>query len=62
MLSAKVGARGDPGPRGPRGEPGTGIAEAALEDYAINLALTDGRRASINLLPLFDKFREDAGI
>jgi hypothetical protein len=62
MLSAKIGRKGDPGPRGPRGEPGAGITDAALEGYAISLTLTDGKRKDISLLPLFDRFREEAGL
>jgi len=62
MISAKVGRQGESGPRGPRGEPGIGIAEATVADWVINLQLTDGKRASINLLPLFDRFREEAGL
>jgi syndecan 1 len=62
QMLTRPGKPGIPGPRGMRGEPGLGIAEAKLDDWAINLTLADGRRASINLLPLFDRFREEAGI
>jgi integrin beta 3 len=62
MISAKVGRQGESGPRGPRGEPGIGIAGATIGDWAINLTLSDGTRKDINLLPLFDRFREEAGI
>jgi integrin beta 3 len=60
MLAAKVGAKGERGDRGPRGEPGEpgiSLANAKLVEWAI----TDGK-ASIDLLPLFDKFREEAGL
>lgn len=61
MLSAKVGAKGAAGERGPPGAPGVGIADGSVEDWAVVLRLTDGKRMRLDLMPMLERFREELG-
>lgn len=65
MLSAKPGRQGKPGDRGPkgdRGEPGIGFDNIEITDYAFVLKLTSGKRVTVDLRSMFERYDQERGV
>lgn len=62
MLAARSGTRGLQGERGARGEPGIGIAHVRIDDSKLIVELSNGKQQSLDFWPLFERFREEAGL
>jgi hypothetical protein len=54
------GERGDPGQKGDRGLPGPSITKLVVSDYEVVLMLSDGKQLSASLLPLLERYHQEA--
>ncbi len=56
----KPGDRGETGPPGPRGSPGVSVVKMVMVDYEIVLLLSDGTQLKCNLLPVIERYYQEA--
>jgi hypothetical protein len=60
VARGKPGKPGDPGPKstepGPPGKPGVGIADVAVEGFALIVSLTNGDTIARDMRPMFEEY------
>lgn len=54
------GQRGEPGPQGKQGRPGVSLIDVTSEDYDLVLTMSDGTVSVVNLMPMFERYHNEA--